>query len=353
MAIESQKYENRKRAILALSQAKGIGYHTIKKIYGVKKDIEEVIEYSFNDLIALFERAKVRYSENLAHSFYDSKQKALDRADEIIKYLFVKQRIQFILDDEQSFPESLKKIPLRPLWLFVEGDVSLLKKEKMAAVVGTRHPTPKGIRIAEELTQFLVENEFVIVSGLAEGIDAAAHEKTNQMKGKGVAVLGCGINLGFPARTFGIRKALVANGGAVISEYMVNDSYSKEKFVLRDRLQSGLANVVFPIQGTLKSGTVHTIKFSEQQNKRVVGVFLDNIENIPQNELFEYLRDKKHSIFDLKLDKEKILSEFKVDPSESSFGGTTDLFHEKISSPPASQKEGLLKKLLRFFGGNK
>lgn len=299
----------RKKTILALSQAKGIGYFTIRKLYSVFPNLEILESYRLDDLIALFNKANIKYAERLVHSFFDNKHELFDKVDIIYSELFKKRKISFIVDSEPIFPKSLQKIPDKPFWLFVEGNLDILNNAKNVAVVGTRYPTYKGIKIAEQLTALLVKNNYLIVSGLAEGIDEATHRVTNQLKGKGIAILGCGINFGFPSKTFKLREELVANGGAIITEYMINDFYSRQKFVWRDRLQSGLSKGIFPIQGTLKSGTTHTIKFAEQQKKKIIGIFLNKIEHIPQNELFIYLKKIGCPIYDIDVDKEKILKE--------------------------------------------
>lgn len=304
----NNKLELRKKTILALSRAKGIGYYTIRKLYRAHKTLEDLSDYNLTDLIDLFSQAKIKYAERLAHDFFEDKKKLFEKAEIDYNNLVSERKIFFILDNESVFPQSLQDIPDRPFWLFVEGNLDILNSQNKVAVIGTRHPTYKGIAIAKQLTKYLVKKGYIIISGLAEGIDEAAHRVTNELKGKGIGVLGCGINLGFPARTIKIRNALISDGGTVISEYMMNDFYSRRSFVWRNRLQSGLSRVVFPIQGTLRSGTIHTIQFAEQQKRRVIGVFAKEIENVKQNELFYYLKERNYPIYDIASDLDKLLN---------------------------------------------
>ena len=348
----NNKLELRKKTILALSRAKGIGYYTIRKLYHTHRTLEDLREYTLADLFDLFSKARIKYSERLAHSFFENKEKLFEKAEIEYDNLDSKKKIFFILESESIFPRSLRDIPDKPFWLFAEGSLEVLNSENKIAVVGTRHPTNKGIEIAEQLTKYLVEKGCIIVSGLAEGIDEAAHRVTNQFKGKGIGVLGCGINLAFPARTIKIRNGLVSNGGTVISEYMINDFYSKRSFVWRNRLQSGLSKVVFPIQGTLSSGTVYTIKFAEQQKRKVIGVFKEDIEKVSQNELFEYLAKKGHSIYDLTSDLDKILIATEKPCEEIKAVRQQELFEIKKPEKKVSKKEkrGLLGFLRSLLG---
>lgn len=307
--------ESRKKTILALSQTKDIGYYSIRRLYVHKKDLEDIKEYELDELIILFKKAGIRYSDRIAHNFFINKVDLFNKAENIYKDL-VKRNICLILEDESLFPSSLKIIPDNPYWLFVEGNPNILNSQNIVAVVGTRNPTEKGIKIAKELTEFLVNKGYIIVSGLAQGIDEASHNITNELGGKGIAVLGCGINLPFPAKTYRIRKALKSNSGAIVSEYMINDSYSKKSFYWRNRIQSGLSKAVFPIQGSLKSGTAHTVKFAEVQKKKIIGVYLDDIEPVFQNELFNHFRNKGFPIINIRNELNKISSIIEKPPKK-------------------------------------
>jgi len=296
--LAKDNIEKRKKAILALSNTKGIGYYTVRHLYSLYKNLEDVINYDIDGLINLFRKAKIKYGERLAKEYFFHRNELNEKAEKQYSDL-IKRKLFFITEDESLFPESLKKIPEKPFWLFMEGNVDVLDFNSKAAVVGTRHPTDEGIRITKELTRYLVEKKYVIVSGLAQGIDETAHNVTNELGGKGIAILGCGINLAFPSKTYRIRKALIANGGAIISEYMLNDSYSKRSFYWRNRIQSGLSNVIFPIQGSIKSGTAHTVNFAISQKKKIIGVYSNKIVPILQNELLSYLKSKKYPVIDI------------------------------------------------------
>jgi predicted Rossmann fold nucleotide-binding protein DprA/Smf involved in DNA uptake len=137
---------------------------------------------------------------------------------------------------------------------------------------------------------------------------------------------------------------LIENGGAAISEYMLNDSYSKSSFFWRNRLQSGLANVVFPIQGRLRSGTTHTVDFALVQKKKVIGVYFNEIEQIPQNEMFSHLKANNCPVIDISTNMERINSiilgnhKIEVTPSQMELFGNNEPREALIQEPGAKRK---------------
>ena len=112
----------------------------------------------------------------------------------------------------------------------------------------------------------------LVVSGLADGIDAEAHACTMNRGLKNMAFLGHGINLTFPEQTAGIRADIVRSGGAIVSEYMPDQSYQKRQFVERNRLQAALADLVIPVEAASASGTAHTVRFARKYQKTIVGL---------------------------------------------------------------------------------
>src|SRR5207253_4596361 len=128
--------------------------------------------------------------------------------------------------------------------LFVQGQPDVLTASAYIAIVGTRDATPVGMKTAERLAALVIKQGLRIVSGLAEGIDAAAQRVAAYYEVPQVAVLGTGIRHVFPASTRGLRKRIVAAGGAVISEYLPDENYGKANFVQRNRIEAALASAV-------------------------------------------------------------------------------------------------------------
>lgn len=171
-----------------------------------------------------------------------------------------------------ELPCQLLNIPEPPAWLFVQGNEKALYQRPAVAVVGTRHPSPEGIRAAGIVAGMLSAYPVVLVSGLAEGIDAEAHRRSLAEGATNIAFLGHGINLIFPAGTAAIRERIVEGGGAVATEYMPDQRYQRSFFVERNRLQAGLADLVIPVEAQAASGTAHTVGFAKQYGRRIVGV---------------------------------------------------------------------------------
>lgn len=155
--------------------------------------------------------------------------------------------VQIIHSGEENFPKSLRTISEPPKWLFVQGNLSLLHQASVA-IVGTRNPTDDGLFLAKYVGACLPYFNSVTVSGLASGIDQLVHQKSIRFNTPTIAVLGTGIRREYPANSNGLRLKILEHGGAIVSEYLPNQSYSAENFVRRNRLQAGLAKVIIPVE---------------------------------------------------------------------------------------------------------
>ncbi len=173
-----------------------------------------------------------------------------------------------IVDDE--YPECLKTIPDPPPFLFVRGKIPQL--HKAIGVVGTRAVTPYGQMITDRLTSDLTRNGFVIVSGLAYGVDSCAHESCLKNNGKTIAVLGSGVDLIYPSSNINLANRIIANCGAVISEYPLSSPSLSHHFPRRNRIISGLSRGILVIEGGVKSGALITARLALEQGRDVFAV---------------------------------------------------------------------------------
>jgi DNA processing protein len=153
--------------------------------------------------------------------------------------------------------------------LYVRGDASLLSLTDTVAVVGTRDPTDYGVKTAHRIADSLARSGYVIVSGLARGIDTAAHTAALEADGRTIAVLGTPLNEIYPAENKGLAKRIADQSGLLVSEIPLGKSSSKLAFVRRDRIQSGLSLAVFAIQTDLNGGTMHTVTYAEKQGRLI------------------------------------------------------------------------------------
>lgn len=164
-----------------------------------------------------------------------------------------------ILDDD--YPEKFKNIYRPPLILFYKGNKQLLSNSnKIIGIVGTRQPSAYGLKVTKEIAQGLSQSGYTIVSGLAKGIDATAHQATLDVNGDTIAVLGCGINTVYPSSNKKLYDAIIENG-LVISEYPLNTEPKKDNFPERNRIVAGLVNSVVVTEAKYRSGTMITVGF--------------------------------------------------------------------------------------------
>lgn len=179
-----------------------------------------------------------------------------------------KSGVRLILRDEQAYQSLLKEIPHPPFGIYVLGD--LPKNDWQAfAIVGTRKATTEGKDLARKFASELADHGLTIISGLALGIDAAAHEGCLAAGGKTVAVLGNGLDYFYPRTNERLAKKILAEGGAIISEYPLGAQPLPYRFLERNRIVSGLSRGVLVIEAPTGSGSLVTARFALDQNRDV------------------------------------------------------------------------------------
>lgn len=156
-----------------------------------------------------------------------------------------------------------------PGWLFARG--AALTDAASVAVVGTRRPTLDGVRTARGLGRFLAERGVTVVSGLARGIDQAAHQGALDAGGVTTAVLGTGFGVDYPRRDGPLREAVAASGG-LVTEYLPGAPPSPPHFLWRNRIVSGLADAVVVVEGQARSGALQTARLGAAQGRDVFAV---------------------------------------------------------------------------------
>ena len=195
---------------------------------------------------------------------------SLSRAEEELgKARTAEAKIVAIGDPE--YPERLMEIYDPPLCLYVRGDASILSQPGVA-VVGTRHPTPYGVGMAERLSCDLSAHGVIIISGLARGVDTAAHRGTVNAKGKTVAVLGTGVDVIYPRENGKLADQILSLGGAVVSEFPVGTFAAPQNFPIRNRIISGLSVGVLVVEAGEYSGTRITARCALEQSREVYAV---------------------------------------------------------------------------------
>lgn len=176
--------------------------------------------------------------------------------------------------DDARYPTLLKEIPDAPFLLYVLGKRTdeQINLTRTVAVVGTRQITPYGKEVTERLVTELVNSSCTIVSGLAYGVDAAAHWAAIDAGGKTIAVLGCGIDIIAPASNAKLYRAICDGNGAIVSEVPLGVRPVKGLFPARNRIISGLSLGVIVTEGAKDSGTLITARYAAEQGREVFAV---------------------------------------------------------------------------------
>ena len=177
----------------------------------------------------------------------------------------------FLTLSDAAYPDRLREIYDPPPVLWVRGDVTLLSRAGIA-VVGTRQPSPYGAGMAEMLSRDLAARGLVIQSGMARGVDTAAHKGAVESKGKTLAVWGTGIDVVYPKENKRLAERIVESGGAIVSEFPLGTFPAPQNFPLRNRILSGLSVGVLVIEAGEYSGTRITARCAMEQNRDIYAV---------------------------------------------------------------------------------
>ena len=177
----------------------------------------------------------------------------------------------FLTREDAEYPSRLLNIYDPPAVLWGRGDATLLDRPGIA-VVGTRHPSPYGAGMAEMLSRDLANRRMVILSGMARGIDSAAHKGALTAGGKTIAVWGTGIDVVYPKENKKLAEQIVESGGTILSEYPLGTFPAPQNFPLRNRIISGMSVGVLVVEGGEYSGTRITARCAMEQNRDVYAV---------------------------------------------------------------------------------
>lgn len=179
------------------------------------------------------------------------------------------------------------KIREYPQELYYRGNVNLLNSEKIIAIVGSRECSEYGRKYARLFARALAKEGVTIISGLAIGIDTAAHYGSVYEKGSTIAVLGGGLNRIYPKENLWLYNEIINNNGCVITEHEDNDETIVANFPKRNRIISGIADAVLVIEAKHRSGSKITARYAIEQGKKVYCIphNLDDVNGVGINEL--------------------------------------------------------------------
>ncbi len=189
--------------------------------------------------------------------------------ERVMQTLLSKEINVFTIEDA-DYPRRLREIHQPPPVLYVRGSINV-EDEWAVAVVGTRRVTPYGRQVASELALFLANNGITVVSGLARGVDAIAHQSAVKAGGRTIAVLGSGVDVIYPPEHAKMAAEII-NQGAMVSDYAPGTKPDGINFPPRNRIISGLSLATIVVEAGEKSGALITAEFAVEQGKEVFAV---------------------------------------------------------------------------------
>lgn len=188
-----------------------------------------------------------------------------------LAYLDKQPNLHCLLFDDSRYPRLLREIPKPPPLLFVRGNPDCLSLPQLA-IVGSRSPSGGGNENAERFAAYLAGCGMAITSGLALGIDAAAHRGALSVGGITIAVMGTGIDRVYPSRHHQLAQAIVDGGGALVSEFPLGTSSHASHFPQRNRIISGLSGGTLVVEAAVQSGSLITASYALQHNREVFAI---------------------------------------------------------------------------------
>jgi DNA processing protein len=245
----------------ALKSIPGIGNILFKRLIESFYSPEKVFVASIQDLIQINGISNNLALRIKAFKFKDSIKKEIDHV--------IEKGFHIITFSDSDYPPLLRRIPDPPPFLYVSG--KLLPQNHHISIVGSRNPTAYGISATKRLSENLAAIGFTIVSGMARGIDSAAHQGALSGKGKTIAVLGSGLDKIYPPEN---RKLFdrISENGAVISEFSIQSPPDAHHFPIRNRIISGISLGTVVVEAAKKSGSLITARLAAEQNREVFAV---------------------------------------------------------------------------------
>lgn len=177
--------------------------------------------------------------------------------------------VKAVKEAEKLYPRRLAPLENPPKVLYGKGDLSLLNCQKSFAIVGTRKASTYALQQAGRAAYELAESGFVIISGLALGIDSEAHRGALQAKGKTIAVLGNAIDSIYPPQNESLAEKIIKNNGLILSEYPPETVTQKYNFLYRNRIIAGLGDYLFVVEAPERSGALVTAGFAADYGREV------------------------------------------------------------------------------------
>lgn len=247
---------------VSLLRVPGVGPKTFQKLLDAFNSPPEVFSSSSQSL------KQAGFSEKIISAINDAENTISSLED--IKWLESADSHYIITIHCPEYPALLKQISNPPPLLFVQGNLSILNDPQLA-IVGSRNPTQGGLSNTHEFAKYLSRSGLCITSGLALGVDGAAHQGAIDTNSPTIAVIATGVDRVYPARHRELAHQIVIHG-AIISEFPIGTQARPENFPRRNRIISGIAHGTLVIEAAKRSGSLITAKLSSEQNREVFAI---------------------------------------------------------------------------------
>lgn len=246
---------------LAFNRMEKVGPRTVAKLKIRWPDLRPLFEHSVNELI------QEGLSSSLAQTIAEFD---LNLVQEDLKWLAQAEDHHILTWDSAEYPAILKEITDPPIVLYAKGQLACLNAPKLA-IVGSRNPTVTGSENARQFAKAIASHGVAIVSGLALGIDAQAHQGCLESSGQTIAVMGTGIDRIYPQRHSVLAQKITKNG-LLMSEFPLRSPPIAGHFPRRNRIISGLSLCILVVESAIKSGSLITARMALEQNRDVLAI---------------------------------------------------------------------------------
>ncbi len=255
---------NTREAYIALNIMQGVGPVCVRALAGVLGSVEAIFEVGRADLM----RAD-GVGPELARAIAERRSR-VDPSDEVDRAR--RTGASIVTPADEGYPDPLREIHDPPLALYVQGGLDGRRDRHAVAVVGSRRTTHYGLDTAGRFGYGLAQAGYTVVSGLARGIDTAAHQGALKAGGRTIAVLGGALDRLYPPENADLARAIADGAGAVLSEFAMGREPDKTTFPIRNRLVSGLSQGVLVVEAGLTSGAMITAREAADQGRQVFAV---------------------------------------------------------------------------------
>ncbi len=268
MGVDEERTYTEKEYLFWLSQVPGVGAATMRKLYQMFGSYQEIYEASSYNIEEIESIPELHLRKGQWNAICNAACN-LELSRENMEKLKERQII-YVTHLDKEYPQKLLNTPDYPAGLYVRGMMPEESRPSVA-IVGARSCSAYGEQLAEEFARMLSAEGVQIISGLALGIDGAAHRGAMKGGTPTFGVLGCGVNICYPSAHYKLYESMLEHGG-IISEFSLDTRPNAGNFPMRNRIISGMADVILVVEAKERSGSLITAEIGLEQGKEIFAV---------------------------------------------------------------------------------